>query len=117
MGRDQSCPYNFFHIFYLEASIMTEDTQQTFSLSFLHDLAQDKQHPLSANEQAILDAAAQSFGGPIRSAFVWAVKLDGWARASLGPGCWKASCRLSSTLARLACRSQLLSIRRYALFS
>jgi hypothetical protein len=40
---------------------MTEDTQQTFSLSFLHDLAQDKQHPLSANEQAILDAAAQSF--------------------------------------------------------
>ncbi|GHO92936.1 hypothetical protein KSF_029840 [Reticulibacter mediterranei] len=54
---------------------MTEETQQTFSMSFLHDLAQDKRRPLSASEQAILDSAAQAF----RQADAISVRLGGKA--------------------------------------
>lgn len=54
---------------------MTEDAQQTHSLSFLHDLAQDQQHPLSASEQTALAMAAHAF----RQADAISVRLGGKA--------------------------------------
>jgi hypothetical protein len=54
---------------------MFEDRQQTFAMSFLHDLSQDRQHPLRANEQAILDAVALAF----RQANAISIRLGGKA--------------------------------------
>src|SRR5437879_4304368 len=41
--------------------MMIEEIQHTFALSFLHDLALDKQRALSLTEQAICDTARQAF--------------------------------------------------------
>jgi hypothetical protein len=54
---------------------MTEKSQETYSLSFLSDLAQDKQHPLSIIEQTAFEAVARAF----REANVLIVRLGGKA--------------------------------------
>ncbi len=54
---------------------MADNSQQTFSLSFLHNLAQDQQHRLSTTEQTALEAVARAF----READALIVRLGGKA--------------------------------------